>query len=62
MIHLFNPGHETAVLNASKHYQPATPIVKMQTDLAFLPAWYASDGDFVFMETVLTDDFILSCK
>ena len=62
MIHYFNPGHETAVLNASKHYQPPAHIVKMQTDLAFLPAWYASAGDFVFMETVLPDDFILSCK
>jgi len=34
----------------------------MQADLAFLPAWYASAGDFVYMETTLPDDFILSCK
>ena len=61
-LHYFNPGHEIAVLNASKHYQPPALIAKMQTDLAFLPAWYASAGDFVFMETPLPDDFILSCK
>lgn len=62
MIHFFNPGHETAILNASKYYHPPAVITKMQADLAFLPAWYASDGDFVFMETPLPDDFIFSCE
>ena len=60
-IHYFNPGHETAILNASKHYHPPAHVAKMQGDLAFLPAWYASDEDFVFMETPLPEDFILSC-
>jgi len=62
MIHYFNPGHETAVLNTSKYYQPPAHVTKMQADLAFLPAWYASEGDFVFMETSLPDDFVSSCK
>ncbi|MCL1934266.1 MAG: hypothetical protein FWF53_10710 [Candidatus Azobacteroides sp.] len=62
VIHYFNPGHETAVLNASKHYYPPSHVVKMQADLAFLPAWYASEGDFVFMETPLPDDFVRSCE
>jgi hypothetical protein len=62
MIHYFNPGHETAVQNASKHYHPPAHVTKMQVDLAFLPAWYASDGDFVFMQTPLPHDFILSCE
>ena len=62
MIHYFNPGHETAVLNASKHYNPPAHVAKMQVGLAFLPAWYASAGDYVFIETSLPDDFILSCK
>ncbi|MDR1632844.1 MAG: hypothetical protein LBR97_08225 [Dysgonamonadaceae bacterium] len=48
MIHYFNPGHETAVLNASKYYQPPRRVAKMQEDLALLPAWYASPGDYVF--------------
>ena len=61
-LHYFNPDHETAVLNASKHYHPPAHVAKIQTDLAFLPAWYASAGDFVYMETSLPDDFILSCK
>ena len=62
MIHYFNPDHETAVLNASKYYHPPAHVVKIQTDLAFLPAWYASGGDSVFLETSLPDTFILSCK
>ena len=62
MIHYFNPGHETAVLNASKHYHPPAHVAKMQSDLAFLPAWYASNGDFIFMETSLPDDFRLSLQ
>ena len=62
MIHYFNPGHETAVLNASRHYHQPAHVAKMQSDLAFLPAWYASDGDFIFMETSLPDDFRLSCQ
>ena len=61
-IHYFNPGHEIALLNASKHYHLPAPIAKMQTDLAFLPAWYAGEGDFVFMETPPPDDFIISCE
>ena len=48
MIHFFNPGHETAVLNASKHYHPPAHVAKMQVDLALLPAWYASEGDYIF--------------
>jgi hypothetical protein len=50
MIHYFNPGHETAVLNASKYYQPPRQVAKMQEDLALLPAWYASPEDYVFTE------------
>ena len=57
MIHYFNPGHETAVLHASKHYQPAANQVKMQQELAFLPAWYAQANDCVWMEEELTDAF-----
>ncbi|GHU68221.1 hypothetical protein FACS189413_04600 [Bacteroidia bacterium] len=57
MIHWFNPGHETAVLNASPFYQAPENQVKMQQDLAFLPAWYAGKNDFVFIEHPLPDSF-----
>jgi len=62
MIHYFNPGHETAVLNASEYYHPPAHVTRMQADLAFLPAWYASERDFVFTETALSDYFIHSLQ
>ncbi len=63
MLHYFNPGHETAVLNASPYYTPAVNQVKMQYDLGFLPAWYAgSPNDFVWVEDDLTKDFIDSIQ
>jgi hypothetical protein len=49
MIHYFNPGHETAVLNGSKFYQPGAKVRKMQEDLALLPAWYAAPDDYVLL-------------
>lgn len=48
LIHYFNPGHETAVLNGSPYYTPPANVVQMQQDLAFLPAWYAAAEDFVW--------------
>jgi len=62
-LHYFNPGHETAVLNSSPYYTPAANQLKMQRDLAFLPAWYAgSPDDLVWIEDDLPDDFIETVK
>ncbi|MDR3339705.1 MAG: hypothetical protein LBT25_06400 [Candidatus Symbiothrix sp.] len=49
MIHYFNPGHETAILNGSRSYHPSDKVVKMQEDLAFLPAWYADPEDYILL-------------
>jgi hypothetical protein len=58
MIRYFNPGHETAVLNASKYYQPAANQLKMQKESAFLPAWYALPSDFVLVDKPLSESFL----
>ena len=50
MLLYFNPGHETAVLNASPYYVPSDTVLKMQHDLAFLPAWYGAVHDLVWVE------------
>lgn len=50
MIHYFNPGHETAVSNLSPYYKPPESVLRLQHDLAFLPAWYGKEGDFVLMD------------
>jgi hypothetical protein len=62
MIRYFNPGHETAVLNASKHYQPAANQLKMQRELAYLPAWYALPADFVLIDKPLSEPFLSDLK
>lgn len=46
----FNPGHETAVLNASPYYMAPANVVAMQKELSFLPAWYGAWGDFVLVD------------
>ncbi len=58
MLYYFNPGHETAVLNASPYYKPPAIQMKMQEDLSFLPAWYASEKNFVWVEKELPVDFL----
>lgn len=62
MIHYFNPGNETAILNGSQYYQPASNLVKMQKDLAFLPAWYSHVDDFVLTDNELPESFSKKLK
>ncbi len=62
-FHYFNPGHETAILNTSPYYTPAANQLKMQRDLAFLPAWYSnSPEDFVLVEDLLSEEFTENIK
>lgn len=58
MLHYFNPGHEAAILNGSPYYHAPANVVQMQRDLAFLPAWYAREGDYVWMADSLPEDFL----
>lgn len=60
MLHYFNPGHETAVLNDSKYYHPPARQIKMQQDLAYLPAWYADPKDYVLVRETLPAHFLES--
>lgn len=62
MLHFFNPGHETAVLNGSPYYMAPANVVTMQRELAFLPAWYANDEDFVFIWDELDSTFYNQIK
>ncbi|MFR9167003.1 MAG: hypothetical protein ACLVKO_12625 [Dysgonomonas sp.] len=62
MIHFFNPGHESAVLNGSKYYMAPTNVVMMQRDLAYLPAWYALPDDFVWINDSIDNSFIINIE
>lgn len=58
MLHYFNPGHEAAILNGSPYYHAPANVVQMQRDLAFLPAWYAGEGDYVWTAEPLPEGFL----
>ena len=62
-LHYFNPGSEAAILHASPYYTPTANLLKMQRDLAFLPAWYAdSPNDYVWIENSLPEEFVPMIK
>jgi len=50
-LHYFNPGHEAAVFNGSPFYFAPKNVQLLQSELAFLPAWYAQDDDFVLVNS-----------
>lgn len=47
-FHIFNPGHETAVLQGTLNYTPPRHVGIMSKDLACLPLWYAEKNDLVY--------------
>ena len=46
-LHLFNPGHETAIASGVRNYTPDAVVQKMMSDLSLLPLWYGNEGDYV---------------
>ncbi|MDH6307592.1 hypothetical protein M2451_000042 [Dysgonomonas sp. PFB1-18] len=62
MILYFNPGHETAVHNASPYYTAPANVVAMQHELAYLPAWYGKSDDVVFVSQQENDAFFSFLK
>ncbi|MDL2277756.1 hypothetical protein LJC57_04110 [Parabacteroides sp. OttesenSCG-928-G07] len=57
-LHLFNPGHETAILFSERQYTPKANVLKMQKDLALLPLWYGERGDYVWSEEKIDNTFL----
>lgn len=57
-LHLFNPGHETAVLLGSLNYTPPANIKQMTEDLALLPLWYAEPSDLIYTGNKPEQDFL----
>lgn len=56
-LHYFNPGHESAVYNASPYYMAPANVAKLQQDLEYLPAWYAEPDDYVLCQNKETRNF-----
>ncbi|MDR0795123.1 MAG: hypothetical protein LBE79_03600 [Tannerella sp.] len=60
-IHWFNPGHEDAIRVGTPHYTPPASVCRLMSELAFLPAWYANENDYIIInEAIHTPRFLLS--
>jgi hypothetical protein len=57
-LHYYNPGHETVTLQGTANYTPSANVQRMLGELAFLPAWYADQGDYVYMEKDVQPGFL----
>ena len=62
MLLYFNPGHETAVINASPYYTPPANVLQMQRDLSFLPAWYGEAEDYVLVNDAANKDYAIQLE
>lgn len=60
MILYFNPGHETAVNNASPYYTAPANVISMQQELGYLPAWYGQAEDTVIICDLLDKNYFSS--
>ncbi len=49
-LHIFNPGHDTALANGSKYFTPPHAARQLMADMGWLPALWADDGDAVLVE------------
>lgn len=57
-LFLFNPDNEMAIANGNYYYMPPANIALMAKELSFLPAYFASAGDYVLMEEHPGSDFL----
>lgn len=47
--YIFNPDNDLALANGDANYLPPLSARRMAIDLAFLPSWYADEGDTVLL-------------
>lgn len=56
-LFVFNPDCELAIANESPYYMPPASIAQMASDLAYLPAYLAEEGDFVLVPELPCGEF-----
>ena len=52
-LHVFNPEHDMALASGMEHMTLPHAIQEFKTNLGFLPALWADNGDFVLVDDVL---------
>ena len=48
-LYIFNPENDLSVANGGENYMPPPRARIIAEDLAFLPVWYAENGDDVIV-------------
>lgn len=51
-LHIFNPEHDLALAFGGKYFTPPHAARELRTDMGFLPAVWAQDGDIVLVDDV----------
>ena len=51
-LHIFNPEHDIALAADELHFTAPHAARELRTDLGFLPALWADDGDLILVEKV----------
>ena len=49
-LHIFNPEHDLALACDIENYSPPAAAQKLYSDLGFIPALWADNGDVVMVE------------
>lgn len=57
-MYIFNPEHDLALGNFGANYTPPESAVKLASDLALLPIWYAPDGEHIVAEGAANADYL----
>ena len=57
-IFIFNPTGEMAIANGLASYMPSKSLMQFEKDLAFLPSFFAADGDIVITPELPDPDFL----
>lgn len=52
ILHIFNPDHELAMASDLDNYTPPKAASRLRSDLGFLPALWAAEGDAVLVDDV----------
>ena len=57
-MYIFNPEHDLALGNFGVNYTPPESAVKLASDLALLPVWYAPDGELIVAGGAANADYL----
>ncbi len=61
-MYIFNPENDLALANFSPHFTAPLSALKMRSDLAMLPLWYAPDGALIIAKGELNSKLLSELK